>query len=56
VDKLCQVNTLMKVATNSHTVGVPINTLHNGWHPVVPLLDVVEKQRTMNEQRNRLDW
>jgi hypothetical protein len=38
----------MKVATNSHTVGVPVDTLHNGWHPLVPLLDVVEKRQTMS--------
>jgi hypothetical protein len=48
MDKLCQVNTLMKVATNSHTVSVPVDRLHNGWSPLVPLLDVVEKRQTMS--------
>jgi hypothetical protein len=38
----------MKVAANSHTVGVPVDNLHNGWRPLVPLLDVVEKRRTMS--------
>jgi hypothetical protein len=49
MDKLGQVNTLMKVvATNSHAVGVPIDSLHNGGCPLVPLLDVVEKRRTIS--------
>jgi hypothetical protein len=44
MDKLGQVNALMKVATNSHTVGVPIDSLHDGGCPLVPLLDVIEKR------------
>jgi hypothetical protein len=48
MDKLSQMNTLMKVAMNSHTVGVPIDSLHNGGRPLVPLLDVIEKQRTVS--------
>ena len=48
MDKLGQVNTLMKVSTNSHAVGVPIDSLHNGGRPLVPLLDVVEKRRTVS--------
>jgi hypothetical protein len=48
MDKRCQVKTLMKVATNSHTVGVQVDNLHNGWHPLVPLLDVVEKWQIMS--------
>jgi hypothetical protein len=47
MDKLGQVNTLMKMATNSHAVGVPIDSLHNGGRPLVPLLDIVEKRRTV---------
>jgi|GWRWMinimDraft_15_1066023.scaffolds.fasta_scaffold18581_1 hypothetical protein len=46
--KLSQVNTLMKVSTNSHAVGIPIDSLHNGGRPLVPLLDVVEKRRTVS--------
>jgi hypothetical protein len=48
VDKLGQVYTLMKVATNSHAVGIPVDSLHNGGRPLVPLLDVVEKWRTVS--------
>ena len=48
MDKLSQVNTLMKVSTNSHAMGVPIDSLHNGGRPLVPLLDVVEKWRTIS--------
>ena len=48
VDKLCQVNMLMKVVANSHTVVVPVDNLHNGWCPLVPLLDVVKKRWTMS--------
>jgi hypothetical protein len=48
MDKLGQVNTLMKVATNSHAVGVPIDSLHSGGRPLVPLLYVVEKRRTIS--------
>ena len=47
MDKLSQVNTLMKVSMNSHAVGVPIDSLHDGRRPLVPLLDVVEKRRTI---------
>ena len=48
MDKLGQVNTLMKVVTNSHAVGIQIDSLHNGGRPLVPLLDVVEKRRTIS--------
>jgi hypothetical protein len=48
MDKLGQVYTLMKVATNSHAVGIPVDSLHNGGCPLVPLLDVVEKRRTVS--------
>jgi hypothetical protein len=51
MDKFGQVNTLMKVATNSHTVGVPIDSLHNGGRPLVPLLDVIEKQAQDRKRR-----
>jgi len=37
------------VSTNSHAVGVPIDSVHNGGRPLVPLLDVVEKRRTTSE-------
>jgi hypothetical protein len=47
MDKLGQVNALMKMVMNSHTVGVPINSLHNGGRPLVPLLDVIEKRWTV---------
>jgi hypothetical protein len=47
VDKLGQVNALMKVSMNSHAVGVPIDSVHNGGRPLVPLLDVIEKRRTV---------
>jgi hypothetical protein len=47
MDKLSQVNTLMKVSMNSHAVGVPVDSLHDGGRPLVPLLDVVEKRRTV---------
>jgi hypothetical protein len=48
MDKLGQVNALMKVSMNSHAVGVPIDSLHNGRRPLVPLLDVVEKWWTIS--------
>jgi hypothetical protein len=48
MDTLGQVNTLMKVSANSHAVGVPVDSLHNGGRPLVPLLDVVEKRRTVS--------
>ena len=47
MDELGQVNALMKMATNSHTVGIPVNIFHDGGCPLVPLLDVIEKQRTI---------
>jgi hypothetical protein len=48
MDKLGQVNALMKVGTNSHTVSIPIDSLHDGGCPLVLLLDVIEKQWTVN--------
>ena len=48
MDKLSQVNTLMEVSTNSHAVGVPVDSLHDGRRPLVLLLDVVKKRRTVS--------
>ena len=47
MDKLGQVDALMKMATNSHTVGIPIDILHDGGCPLVPLLDVIEERRAI---------
>jgi hypothetical protein len=39
--ELCQVNTEMKEAVDGQTMSVPVNVLHNGWVPLVTLLNVL---------------
>jgi hypothetical protein len=41
VYELCQVDAVMKLAADGHTMSIPVNALHNGWGPLVVLLDVL---------------
>jgi hypothetical protein len=41
VYELCQVNTKMKKATDGQTMSIPVDALHDGWLPVVTLLNVL---------------
>jgi hypothetical protein len=39
--ELCQVDAVMKKMPYDHVMSIPVNVLHNGWGPLVPLLDVL---------------
>jgi hypothetical protein len=41
VYELRQVNTEMKKATDGQAMSVPVNVLHDGWVPLVTLLNVI---------------
>ena len=40
VDQLGQVNAVVKLVVDGHTMSIPVNVLHDGWGPLVALLDV----------------
>jgi hypothetical protein len=39
--ELCQVNAVMKKAADGQTMSIPVNVWHNGWGPLVTLLNVL---------------
>jgi hypothetical protein len=39
--ELCQVDVVMKKMAYGHAVSIPIYVLHNGWGPLVTLLNVL---------------
>jgi hypothetical protein len=41
MNKHCQVNTEMKKAADGQTMSVSVDVLHNGWVPLVALLNVL---------------
>jgi hypothetical protein len=41
MSELCQVDAVMKKMAYGHAMSIPVNVLHNGWGPLVTLLNVL---------------